>query len=214
MKTETKEHLAATSPDKRDLWDQFRHDRELIQRLRITGAEFNALEHCALLGTLTCKQDFLFILRQIREATGPISNEEIVDLRPVAAYEESFEEPAPRVVRTQSYLAPSGAKTEAGSLEGIVRRRMPEQLGITFWALVLAGGLMWNFAIAIYRWRENFMASIGASASQSVQSTTWLTKIDDFSILIGWEILFVGVIAAAMAVRSRTRHRRLKVRPA
>ena len=213
MKPESQKHLAATTPDKRDLWDQFRHDRELIQRLRITPNEINALEHCALLGTLTCKQDFLFILRQIREATGPVTAEDITDLRPVAAYEDSFEEPAPRVVRTQSYLAPSGAKIEPGSLEGIVRRRMPEQLGITFWALVLAGGLMWNFAIAIYRWREHFMASIGASAVQSVQSPSWLTKIDDFSVLIGWEILFVGVITGLIALRQRTRHRRLKVRP-
>ena len=72
---------------------------------------------------------------------------------------------------------------------------------------------MWNFAIAIYRWREHFMASIGALAPQSVQSPSWLTKLDDFTVLIGWEILFVGVIAGLMALRQRTRHRRLKVRP-
>ncbi len=213
MKTEPTEQLAAPSRDKRDLWKQLRHDHELVARLRITPEEIDALEHCALLGTLTCKQDLLFILRQIREATGPIAAEEIVDLRPVAAYEDSFEEPVSRVVRIQSYLNPSGAKTEPGSLEGIVRRRVPEQLGISFWALVLSGGLMWNFAIAIYHWREHFMASIGAPAAQSVQSTSWLTKIDDFSMLLGWEIVFVGVIAAVMAFRSRTRHRHLKVRP-
>ncbi|HEX9492575.1 MAG TPA: hypothetical protein VGA33_04880 [Thermoanaerobaculia bacterium] len=213
MKTEPTEQLAAPSRDKRDLWNQLRHDHELVARLRITPEEIDALEHCALLGTLTCKQDLLFILRQIREATGPIAAEEIVDLRPVAAYEDSFEEPVSRVVRIQSYLNPSGAKTEPGSLEGIVRRRVPEQLGISFWALVLSGGLMWNFAIAMYHWREHFMASIGAPAAQSVQSTSWLTKIDDFSMLLGWEIVFVGVIAAVMAFRSRTRHRHLKVRP-
>ena len=213
MKNQVQEQLAAASPTQRDLWDQFRHDRELIQRLRITPNEIDSLQHCALLGTLTCKQDFLFILRQIREATGPITAEDITDLRPVAAYEDSFEEPAPRVVRPQSYLSPSAAKTEAGSLEGIVRRRIPEQFGIAFWALIVAGGLMWNFAIAIYRWREHFMASIGASAAQSIQSTSWLTKIDDFSVLIGWEILFVVVLTGLMALRQRTRHRRLKVRP-
>ena len=213
MKNQVQEQLAAASPTQRDLWDQFRHDRELIQRLRITPNEIDSLQHCALLGTLTCKQDFLFILRQIREATGPITAEDITDLRPVAAYEDSFEEPAPRVVRPKSYLTPSAAKTEAGSLEGIVRRRIPEQFGIAFWALIVAGGLMWNFAIAIYRWREHFMASIGASAAQSIQSTSWLTKLDDFSVLIGWEILFLGVLTGLMALRQRTRHRRLKVRP-
>jgi len=213
MKPDAQKHLAATTPDKRDLWDQFRHDRELIQRLRITPSEIDSLEHCALLGTLTCKQDFLFILRQIREATGPVTAEDITDLRPVAAHEDSFEEPAPRVVRTQSYFVPSAAKAEPGSLEGIVRRRMPEQFGIAFLALILAGGLMWNFAIAIYRWREHFMASIGASAPQSVQSPSWLMKIDDFPLLIGWEILFVGAITGLIALRQRNRHRRLKVRP-
>ena len=214
MKTQVQEQLAAASPTQRDLWDQFRHDHELIQRLRITPNEIDSLQHCALLGTLTCKQDFLFILRQIREATAPVTAENIIDIRPVAAYQDSFEEPASRVVRPRSYLAASAAKTEPGSLEEIVRRRMPEQLGITFWALILVGGLMWNFAIAIYRWREHFMASIGAVTTHSVQSVPWYTKIDDFNVLLGWEILFVGCILAVMAQRSRRRHSRLKVRPA
>ena len=100
-----------------------------------------------------------------------------------------------------------------GSLETIVRHRMLEQLGISFWALILVGGLMWNFAIAISHWREHFLASIGVPATQSVQSNAWYSKVDDFNVLLGWEILFVGGIAALMALRSRTRHRRLKVRP-
>src|SRR5216683_3972204 len=83
MTTISQEPLANASPEKRGLWDQFRHDHELIERLRITPDEIDALEHCALLGTLTGKQDLLFILRQIREATSPIAAEEIVDLRPV-----------------------------------------------------------------------------------------------------------------------------------
>jgi hypothetical protein len=213
MVTKAQERLANASPEKRGLWDQFRHDHELIERLRITPDEVDALEHCALLGTLTCKQDLLFILRQIREATSPVTAEEIVELRPVAAYEDSFEEPAPRVVRSQSFFAPAPRLTELGSLEGIVRYRLPEQLGISFWALFLAGGVMWNFAIAIYRWREHFMASIGAPATQSSQSIPWYARIDDFSVLLGWEILFVGCVIAVLFGRSRRRHRRLKVRP-
>lgn len=213
MKTDAQERLANASPEKRGLWDQFRHDHELIERLKITPDEIDALQHCALLGTLTCKQDLLFILRQIREATSPVTAEEIVELRPVAAYEDSFEEPAPRVVRSQSFLAPAPRLTEVGSLETIVRHRLPEQLGISFWALVLVGGLMWNFAIAIFRWREHFLASISAPSTQSVQSVPWYTKIDDFSVLLGWEILFVGCIVAVIAQRARRRPRRLKIRP-
>jgi hypothetical protein len=213
MVTKAQERLANASPEKRGLWDQFSHDHELIERLRITPDEIDALQHCALLGTLNCKQDLLFILRQIREATSPITDDDIVDLRPVRAYEDSFEEPAPRVVRSQSFLAPAPRLTEVGSLETIVRHRMLEQLGISFWALILVGGLMWNFAIAISHWREHFLASIGVPATQSVQSNAWYSKVDDFNVLLGWEILFVGGIAALMALRSRTRHRRLKVRP-
>jgi hypothetical protein len=213
MKTVAEERLANASPEKRGLWDQFDHDHELIERLRITPDEIDALQHCAFLGTLTCKQDLLFILRQIREATSPVTADDIVDIRPVAAYEDSFEEPAPRVVRTQSFRAPAPKLTEAGSLETIVRHRLTEQLGISFWALILVTGLMWNFALAISRWREHFLASIGAPTAQSVPSNAWYSKIDDFNVLLGWEILFVGGIAALMALRARTRHRRFKVRP-
>jgi len=213
MTTKAQEPLANASPEKRGLWDQFRHDHELIERLRITPGEIDALEHCALLGTLTGKQDLLFILRQIREATSPVTAQNIADIRPVAAYEDSFEEPAPRVVRTLSFLAPAPKLTEAGSLGTIVRHRMFEQLGISFWALLLAAGLMWNFAIAIVRWREHFTASVGAPMTQSLQSVALYAKIDDFSVLLGWEILFVGCVVAVIARRSRKHLRRLKVRP-
>jgi hypothetical protein len=213
MKPVTQERLANASPEKRGLWDQFSHDHELIERLGITPDEIDALQHCALLGTLNCKQDLLFILRQIREATSPVTAEDIVDLRPVPAYEDTFEEPAPRVVRTQSFLAPAPKLTELGSLETIVRHRLPEQLGISFWALLLAAGLMWNFAIAMVRWREHFMASIGAPTTQSLQSVPWYANIDDFNVLLGWEILFVGCVVAVIARRSRKHVRRLKVRP-
>src|SRR6266404_5068600 len=138
MKTVAQERLANASPEKRGLWDQLCRDHELIERLKITPAEIDALQNCALLGTLTCKQDLLFILRQIREATGPVTAKDLVEIRPVAVYEE----PAPRL-------------TEVGSLETIVRGRLPEQSRISFWALVLVGGLLSNFAIAIYRWREH-----------------------------------------------------------
>jgi hypothetical protein len=100
MKIQTRELLAAWARDKRELWEKFRDDRELIERLKITPDEVKMLERCTLLGTLTCKQDLLFILRQIREATRPVTAEKIVELRPTAAFEVSSEERASRVVRT------------------------------------------------------------------------------------------------------------------
>src|SRR6202166_4002490 len=58
-----------TPREERAILDEIRNDRDLISRLSITPQELEALSKCALLGTLTCKQDMLFILRQIREGT-------------------------------------------------------------------------------------------------------------------------------------------------
>ena len=199
MKTEQRELLVASPRDKRELWDQFQQDRELIDRLRIQPNEIDMLKRCALLGTLTCKQDLLFILRQIREAAAPITAEDLVELRPVPEPGNFFEEPVLPVLRIHPRITPAP----------VAERYLPEQLGIPFWALILAGGLMWNLAIWIYRWHQQFIA--GASAVPP--SVSWLASLDDFSVLIGWEIMFVGCILGVVQLRSSRRHRRLKVRP-
>src|SRR5208337_4093895 len=71
MKGELQDQLILAPRTERAILDEIRNDRELIARLRVTPQELEALSKCALLGTLTCKQDMLFILRQIREATSP-----------------------------------------------------------------------------------------------------------------------------------------------
>ena len=210
MKTEPRENLIAATRDKRDLWEQIRDDRDLITRLRITSNEMDTLAHCALLGTLTCKQDLLFILRQIREATRPITAEELVELRPVPEPENFFEEPVLPVLRTHPIPSTALKPTKAASFEALVRGHSAEQVGISVGVLVLVGSLMWYLAIAIYRWRENLTAG---AAPQSLPSISWLARLDDFIVLIGWELLFVGCILAVVVLRSRRRHRRLKVRP-
>jgi hypothetical protein len=63
--------IQAPPPQEPSILDQIRNDHELVARLSITPQELEALSKCALLGTLTCKQDMLFILRQIREARKP-----------------------------------------------------------------------------------------------------------------------------------------------
>ena len=71
MNSQTAQPAMPPAPrQERAILDQIRNDHELIARLEITPAELEALSKCALLGTLTCKEDMLFILRQIREATG------------------------------------------------------------------------------------------------------------------------------------------------
>ena len=91
------------------IWDEFCDDHELLERLRVTPQELDALKNCVLLGTITCQQDVLFILQQIRIATGPSSEETTVS-------------PAP---------APPG------SLAALARFRLIELFGGLCWALGL-----------------------------------------------------------------------------
>jgi hypothetical protein len=54
-----------------DIIDEFRGDREMLQRFEVTPEELHALSRVSMLGLMTSKQDLLFILRQIREAANP-----------------------------------------------------------------------------------------------------------------------------------------------
>src|SRR5579863_9723982 len=164
MKPDFEQQLPTTvSREKRDIWDQFRHDRELIERLKITSQELDSLGKCALLGTLTCKQDLLFILRQIREATGNGSAPTVFASAPVSTFEDTGEERTPDLIRIRTRLTPAAAVSHQASLEGIVRRRVPEQFGVVFWSIILAAGLVWNLAIAASRWRVSLRSTMVGS---------------------------------------------------
>jgi hypothetical protein len=83
--------------------EQIRDDRELVARLKITPQELQALSKCSLLGTLTCKEDMLFIVRQIREATNLSSSEEIPVFPQLATHpeDEDQEQPLPDFRRSR-----------------------------------------------------------------------------------------------------------------
>jgi hypothetical protein len=49
----------------------FCRDHGIIERLRVTPQELQALSEISLLGSLTCTQDALFVLRQVRSALEP-----------------------------------------------------------------------------------------------------------------------------------------------
>jgi len=55
--------------------EEFCADNETVQRLEVTPEEREALSRASLFGSLTCKDDVLFILRQIREVRTPIEPE-------------------------------------------------------------------------------------------------------------------------------------------
>ncbi len=209
MKGDYQDPLVLAPQEERAILDQIRNDHELVERLRITPQELEALSKCALFGTLTCKQDMLFILRQIREAGDP---GHAIRVPQPASPQDPKEAPLPDFRRLPGRSAPSIAP-EPGSLEGIVRRRLPEQLGILFWSVILFAGLVWNGVIAMARWRDNFMTTIGAPAAQTPHPDAWYSHLDQANVLLGWEILLVGCVAVVLYLKARNSTRHLKIRP-
>jgi hypothetical protein len=216
MKPEMQDQPMLVPQEECEILDQIRNDHELIERLRITPEELEALSKCAMFGTLTCKQDMLFILRQIRAAGGPAAGGPI-DQTPLfpqpAPPADQEEDPIPPDRRRMLVRLAGTAVPESGSLEGVVRRRVPEQLGILFWTIVLVVGLAWNFLIAMSRWRNNFMTSVGVLAGQAAPAAAWYGNLDRSYILLWGEVLFVVGVAVVMYLKSRRGHRRFRVRP-
>jgi hypothetical protein len=212
MKSEMQDRLKLAPKEERAILDEIQNDQDLIARLKITPQELEALSKCALLGTLSCKQDMLFILRQIREATSPALDQTALFPQPPQAEDEEAD-PVPNFRHIPIRSTP-GIIPEPGSLESIVRRRLPEQFGVLFWVVVLVIGLVWNGAITMSRWRDNFMAVIGnASVSPASASNAWYKSLDRPNFLLTFEVLLVVGVAAAMYLRSRRNSRRFKIKP-
>ncbi|HSZ21979.1 MAG TPA: hypothetical protein VK782_02505 [Candidatus Sulfotelmatobacter sp.] len=58
-----------------NVFEEFCADREGLEALGVTAEELQTLSRVSLLGTLSCKEDVEFILRQIREARRPAEPE-------------------------------------------------------------------------------------------------------------------------------------------
>ena len=63
--------------------EEFCADHEVLERLHVTPVELRALSRVSMLGVLTCKQDLLFILRQIREGGTRTESQEIASPEPI-----------------------------------------------------------------------------------------------------------------------------------
>src|ERR1700687_1370961 len=55
------------------IFEEFCADRETIATLGVTAVELQELSRASLLGSLTCEDDLLFLLRQIRAAMNPVA---------------------------------------------------------------------------------------------------------------------------------------------
>jgi hypothetical protein len=200
----------------RAILDQIRDDHELVARLQITPQEIEALSKCAFLGTLTCKEDMLFILRQIREATSPSPSGQMPVFPEPYSADEEREDPLEDFRQIQSRFAPEVIPEvipEPGSLEGLVRRRLSEQFGVLFLVAIMAVALLWNGIIAVSRWRDTFETKVGMPVSHVTASEVWFKHLDPFSVLLSSEILSVLGIIGVLYFRSLRGRRRFKVRP-
>jgi len=155
------------------VWDQFRDDIEMLERLQVTPQELAALKNCVLLGTLSCKQDMLFILRQIRIATGRES-EDSDD----SADEMSFAPPPiPRRVNkpANNVSDPAARRSTVNrsaaapdSHAAIIRSRVLGQFAIACGALILASFLMWRVVSGRSSWPQHILTTTGIEAHQPV----------------------------------------------
>jgi hypothetical protein len=215
MKAEIKGNPDLAPQQARAILDQIRNDHDLIARLSITPQELEALSKCALLGTLTCKQDMLFILRQIREATSSTIDHTTLFPQP-SELNEIEEDPVadlPDLRHIATRLAPK-IIPEPGSLDTAVRRRIPERIGVLFWVVVLVVGLVWNGLLVMSRWRDNFMTAMSTVVSPAASSSdVWYNRFDHLNTLLFWELLFVGAVAILVYLKSQRDSRRFKVRP-
>jgi citrate synthase len=67
----------AAQPTQNSVFKEFSEDRATIRSLGITPQEMDALSRASLLGALSCKEDVLFILEQLREKAKPLAAEKI-----------------------------------------------------------------------------------------------------------------------------------------
>jgi hypothetical protein len=170
MKSNCPNYGVALPQEESQIWDQFCNDHELLERLRVTPQELAALKNCSLLGTLTCKQDMLFILSQIRIATEPSSEEETIAFAPAPRRDVKVENSAKEITRPTNCRPTASVRSapEPASLAAIARSRVVEQFGVFCWTLVLLGFLMWNVVAGLSSWPQHFLAGIGIQSHQPV----------------------------------------------
>ena len=213
MKVETRGNPDLAPREEQAILDEIRNDRDLIARLSITPQELEALSRCALLGTLTCKQDMLFILRQIREATSSTIDQTTLFPKPPEITGTEDKDPVPDLRNIATRLT-STAIPEPDSLESTVRRRIPERIGVLFWVVVLVVGFVWNGLLVMSRWRDNFMTTVGTAVTREASSSdVWYDRFDHLNTLLFWEVMFVAAVAIVVYLKTQRDSRRFKVRP-
>jgi len=155
---------SAISPRRRAIWERLRRDAEMLGRLRVTQEELNAIERCSLLGAITCKQDFLFILKQIRNDSLSSERQEPAAFGRVDSGKIAPVKTARRMNRAmrQNAFAPASS-SESFSFGQMIYHRGIEQVGALLCALLLIGFVLWNLLAGVLAWRQHFLRQLAAA---------------------------------------------------
>src|ERR1035437_9879071 len=182
-----------------EIIEEFRRDHEVIERLGVTVQELQALFHASPLGSLTCKQDVLFMLCRIREASNPAEPQEAVPPEPLHIPAKNIKSSMPDVREmTERIRREALARlAESDSLRAVDRRSRLGQFG----RLVLLAALTWSYIEMMPNWWHHLSLKLALSAPSSVSAS--LDKMGDSKILLSGEILFVASVAIGIYLRRR-----------
>lgn len=144
--------IAITVERRHKIIQEFCNDHEVIERLQVTPQELQALSGASLLGPLICKEDVLFMLRQIREVRNLGELQATVRPEPLYVGDENigpsmpdFSEMAERIRREALPKL-----DESDALRDIYRQSMLGQLGVFCSALGLMPVMVWRRIRSLY----------------------------------------------------------------
>lgn len=203
--SETLDHRIEAQSCEHGIIEQFRGDHEAIERLRVTPEELQALSSSSLLGSLTCRQDVLFMLHQIREAMKTANLRATVLPEPFHAPKQSIERSTPELdemaelIRRESWAKLNGP----ASSRGTVSPRALRLFGVVSWALILIA--VWSGIKAMFNWPHHLSAELAqpALALLSMQRGAIFSKQVDYKILVSGEVLLVASVIVGTYLRGR-----------
>ena len=202
------EDLIEARSGQHKILEEFRRDHEAIERLRVTPEELQALSSTSLLGSLTCRRDVLFMLRQIREARKPGELQAAAPPEPLHVPAENIDPSIRDISEMAERIRREGLArlTESDSLKAVDRLSTLGQFGVFSSALILIAATIWGCIKMMLNWRHHPSLKLTLSALSSMGAR--IGKMGDPKILVSGEILFVaGVVAGIYLSRSRYRRK-------
>ena len=213
MKAETKDNLDLAPREERALLDQIRNDHDLIARLSITPQELEALSKCALLGTLTCKQDMLFILRQIREATSSTIDHTILFPQPPAVNGTEEKIPSRAFAKSRFGWRRRSSLSRIRVTPSCVGGFRSESACCSWWWRCWRRFGMERRARHVPLARRLYDHHRHSGQPGRLSSDAWYDRFDHLETLLFWEVLSWSAVATVVYLKSQRDSRRFKVRP-